>query len=351
MFYKNHGGCNMAIIRTENLKKVFPGPQLGTENIVLDGINIDIETGEIFGIIGRSGAGKSTLVRCINYLEKPTAGEIWFEDTKLSGLTQKELYKARQSMGMIFQQFNLFMQRDALRNVCYPMEIAGWDKKKARAHAAELLELVGMGEKIHAYPTQLSGGQRQRVAIARAIALDPKILLCDEATSALDPETTRDVLALLKDINKKLNITCVVITHEMSVIEQIADRVAILDRSGVAEEGPVTEVFTSPKSDTAKGFIYPEGELGALTEMTDKNHIRIVFKGNSSFEPIIAGMVLRFRQHVNILYADTKDVGGKAYGQMLLQIPDDPFVAAAMTGYLKGLGLETEEVKGDVYAH
>jgi D-methionine transport system ATP-binding protein len=230
----------MAIIRTENLKKVFPGPLPGTDNVVLDGINIGIEAGEIFGIIGRSGAGKSTLVRCINYLERPTAGEIWFEGTKLSGLSNKELYKARQSMGMIFQQFNLFMQRDALRNVCYPMEIAGWDKTKARVHAAELLELVGMGEKANAYPTQLSGGQRQRVAIARAIALDPKILLCDEATSALDSTTELKIQEALEELSR--GRTSLIIAHRLSTLRN-ADCIVVIDDEGIKQQGTHSELL------------------------------------------------------------------------------------------------------------
>ena len=340
---------NQEIIRIDRLKKAFPGPRQGEENLVLDGIDLSIHTGEIFGIIGRSGEGKSTLVRCINYLTPPTAGDVRFEGTALGSLSRKDLYKARQQMGMIFQQFNLFMQRDGLRNVCYPMEIAGWDRKKARARAAELLELVGMSDKKDAFPAQLSGGQRQRVAIARAMALQPRVLLCDEATSALDPETTRGVLALLKDINQRLGITIVVITHEMAVIEAICHRVAILDAHKVAEVGSVTEIFTRPRSLAARRLVYPDGEGAAgLEDMHSKNLIRIVFKGNSSFEPVIADMILRFRQKVNILFADTKDVGGKAFGQMILQIPDDRLVAAAMREYLHGTVLDTEEVKDHV---
>jgi D-methionine transport system ATP-binding protein len=337
------------IIKTVDLGKIFPAPGSGTGNVVLKDVNLEIETGEIFGVIGKSGAGKSTLVRCINYLERPTSGDIVFEGTPLASLSKKELYKTRQSMGMIFQLFNLLEQRDALRNVCYPMEIAGWDKKKARARAEELLRLVGMGEKLGSYPAQLSGGQRQRVAIARAIALNPKILLCDESTSALDPETTRGVLELLREINREFNITIIVITHEMQVIESICTRVAILDSSRVAEIGAVTDVFTKPKSEAAKKLVYPDGDTaGQVGIMNDKTCIRVVFNGNSSFEPVIAGMVLRFRHKVNILYADTRDVGGKAFGQMILQIPDDLLVASAMREYLSDLGLETEEVKEGV---
>jgi len=333
-----------AIIRTENLNKVFPGPQPDAVNHVLRDINLDIHQGEIFGIIGRSGAGKSTFVRCLNYLERPTSGEIFFDDIRLSGLTRKELYRTRQSMGMIFQQFNLLQQRSALRNICYPMEVAGRDRRESRERARELLSLVGMEEKADSYPSQLSGGQRQRVAIARAIALNPRILLCDEATSALDPETTRGVLALLKQINRDYGITIVVITHEMHVIESICNRVAILDESQVVEMGPVAEVFASPKSDAAKRFIFSDGErAGKLEDMRGKNIIRLVFEGNSSFEPVVASMVLKFRKEVNILFADTRDVNGEAHGQMILQLPEDEQVAASMRKYLTGLGLRTED--------
>ena len=210
------------IIKIQDLSKSFDTPD--GEIKVLDGINLEIYRGEIFGIIGVSGAGKSTLVRCINFLERPTSGKVFFDGKDLASLSQKELYRTRQSMGMIFQQFNLLMQRTALDNVCFPLEIAGTDKKTARKKAKELLELVGLPDKANSYPSQLSGGQRQRVAIARALATDPKVLLCDEATSALDPSTTREVLALLKDINKRLNVTIVVITHEMKVVEEICNR-------------------------------------------------------------------------------------------------------------------------------
>jgi D-methionine transport system ATP-binding protein len=235
---------------------------------VLEDIDLKINAGEIFGIIGRSGAGKSTLVRCINFLERPDSGEVLFDGQPLSGLTQPQLYQTRQSMGMIFQQFNLLMQRNALDNVCFPLEVAGVKRRAAKARARELLELVGLPEKAGSYPSRLSGGQRQRVAIARAIALNPKVLLCDEATSALDPETTRGVLALLRDINRSFGITIVVITHEMQVVEAICGRVAILDECRVAEEGPVSEVFANPKTAAAKRLVYPGG-CQAVEEVRD----------------------------------------------------------------------------------
>jgi D-methionine transport system ATP-binding protein len=250
------------ILHIRHLSKTFPGVNKNDEPAsVLNDVNLTIQEGEIFGVIGRSGAGKSTLVRCINYLERPTSGEIIFDGAKLSELSRKELYRARQSMGMIFQQFNLMQQRTALRNVCYPLEIAGRKKKEARARADELLSLVGMADHKNHYPSQLSGGQKQRVAIARAIALNPKILLCDEATSALDPETTGGVLALLRDINKRFNITIIVITHEMSVIESICSRLAILDETEVVEEGATEEIFANPRTDAARRLLRNVSEL------------------------------------------------------------------------------------------
>jgi len=306
---------------------------------------MEIGEGEIFGIIGKSGAGKSTLVRCINYLEKPTSGSIIFDGCELSALTRAQLYKARQSMGMIFQQFNLLMQRNALDNIRFPMEVAGWKRKDARARAYELLELVNLPDKADSYPAQLSGGQRQRVAIARAIALNPKVLLCDEATSALDPETTRGVLSLLRDINRSLNITIVVITHEMHVMETLCQRVSILDESHVVETGAVGEVFSNPKSSAARRLVYPDGEIhGQFSNNPGNRCCRIVFDGNSSFEPVIADLVLHFRHRINIMFADTRDIGGKAYGQIVVQLPEDGIIAGRMLEYIRHRGLRAEEV-------
>ncbi|MFQ7828739.1 methionine ABC transporter ATP-binding protein [Clostridium fessum] len=255
-----------AIICLEGLGKQFQTTN-GTVT-ALDDINLEILQGEIFGIIGLSGAGKSTLVRCINYLEIPTAGRVIFEGQNLSMMKESEIRKARQSMGMIFQQFNLLAQRNVLQNVCFPMEIAGVPKAEAKKRAAELLKLVGLEERMKAYPAQLSGGQKQRVAIARAMSTNPKVLLCDEATSALDPNTTKSILELLKKINRELGITVIVITHEMAVIESICDRVAIIDHSHIAESGKVSEIFSGPKSEIGRQLILGEtaGQKQALPE-------------------------------------------------------------------------------------
>jgi D-methionine transport system ATP-binding protein len=247
---------------------------------------------------------------------------------------------------MIFQQFNLLMQRNVLGNVCFPLEIAGVDKKEAVEKAKKLLSLVGLTDKTYSYPSQLSGGQKQRVAIARALATNPKVLLCDEATSALDPATTRDVLMLLKDINKRLGITIVIITHEMRVIEEICNRVAIIDSSRIAEVGRVENIFTRPKTSAARRLVFPEDR--SMENLPGKRCCRIVFDGNSSFEPVIAGMVLDFRQTVNILFADTKNIDGKAFGQIVIQLPDNELTADRMMEYLRAKNLTVEEVDGYV---
>lgn len=297
-------------------------------------INLKIEEGDIFGIIGLSGAGKSTLVRCINFLEKPTEGTVIFDGMDLGSLSHKELLKARQSMGMIFQGFNLLEQRTALKNVCYPLEIQGVGKSEAKKRAMELLEIVGLADKANAYPSKLSGGQKQRIAIARALATNPKVLLCDEATSALDPNTTRAILDLLKEINRTMGVTIVVITHEMKVIEQICNRVAVLDSSHIVEEGNVREVFLRPKSKIARELILPKSEA-AVDEVHGKRCIRIAFDGNSSFEPVISNMTLECQTAVNILGANTKNINGKAYGQMLVQLPEDENSVARIFNYLQ----------------
>lgn len=306
----------------------------------LDKIDLQINRGEIFGIIGMSGAGKSTLVRCINLLERPTEGQVLFDGQDLTVLTPAQLRQARRSMGMIFQQFNLLMQRTALENVCFPLEISGVKKEEAHKRAEELLEIVGLEDRKNSYPSQLSGGQKQRVAIARALTTNPKVLLCDEATSALDPNTTRSILKLLKDINKRLGITVVIITHEMSVIEEICQRVAIIDSSKIAEIGTVEKIFTAPKSIIGKQLVYSESKPKTQFDDTNKKYCRIVFEGETSFKPILANMILECKDVVNIMYANTRNIDGQAYGQMIIQLPPDDKTAKKMIAYL-----ETQDVK------
>ncbi len=328
------------LIQIKNLQKEY----ISQNNKVtaLDNINLNISKGDIYGIIGMSGAGKSTLVRCINFLEKPTKGTVIIGNKDLSKLNEAQLRGVRQKVGMIFQQFNLLMQRNVEDNICFPLEISGVSKKEGRKRAAELLELVGLSDKKKAYPSQLSGGQKQRVAIARALATNPEILLCDEATSALDPTTTRSILALLKDINNKLKITIIIITHEMAVVEEICDSVAIIDKGRLAESGTVEEVFSNPRTEAAKRLVYHSNT--AVKEMTGRRCIRIVFDGKSSFEPVIANMVLECRAQVNILFADTKDIKGQAFGQMVLQLPEDGMQADKIINYLRNINVNVEEL-------
>ena len=328
------------IIQIQNVTKTFVGKENQVE--ALKGISLDIQKGDIYSIIGMSGAGKSTLVRCLNFLEKPTTGTVLVENKDLSGLSEKELRRERTEIAMIFQHFNLLMQRNVVDNVCFPMEIVGVKKADARKRAMELLKIVGLAEKAKSYPAQLSGGQKQRVAIARALANNPKILLCDEATSALDPTTTKSILQLLQQINREYGITIVIITHEMAVVQEICSHVAIIDNGELAESGTVEEVFTSPKTAAAKKLVFMVNPKAA--EMHGKKCIRIVFSENSSFEPVIANMVLECKAPVNILQADTKDIGGIAHGQMILQLPEDEAAASRMIHYLKERKLTVEEV-------
>jgi D-methionine transport system ATP-binding protein len=331
------GGIRM--IQLEHLSKTFEGAAGKIE--ALQDINLTIEQGDIFGVIGLSGAGKSTLVRCINFLERPTSGRVIFDGQDLSTLSSKQLRATRRQIGMIFQSFNLLSQKKALRNVCFPMEIAGMPRAEAIARAKELLDLVGLADRADAYPSQLSGGQKQRVAIARALATNPRVLLCDEATSALDPNTTRSILELLQKINRTMGVTIVVITHEMKVIEQICNRVAVIDQSHIVECGNVAEVFVNPRSRIARELILPKSE--AVELVTGTRCIRIVFDGNSAFEPVVSNIVLECHCAVNILGADTKNIGGKAYGQMLLQLPEDESSITRVLAYLDSRKIHYEQ--------
>ncbi|MBQ5431373.1 MAG: ATP-binding cassette domain-containing protein [Lachnospiraceae bacterium] len=352
-----------AIITVENLNKTFDTKDGSFEAI--KGISLEIEAGDIYGIIGMSGAGKSTLVRCLNYLERPTSGRVLVEDKDLASLSEKELRRLRSSIGMIFQNFNLLMQKSVLANVIFPLRIAGVSKAEAKKRAKELLEVVGLPDKIHAYPAQLSGGQRQRVAIARALANNPKILLCDEATSALDPQTTESILQLLRKINQEMGVTIVIITHQMSVIREICNNVAIIEQGQLVENGLVKEIFEHPKSRAAKRLIIEgkdpdeweknNGQIGSkameyapVDLLKEHRRIRIVFTTNSSYEPVIANMILKFKTPVNILKADTKNVGGTARGEMILGLPDDTTLQQQMIDYLQERKLEVEEVEEDV---
>lgn len=355
------------MIELKNISKVFHTADGDVD--ACSNVDIKVESGEIFGIIGFSGAGKSTLIRCINLLEKPTEGTVTVDGRELTAFlperiktsaaiqgkglarkinvfkekkrAKKELLLARQNIGMIFQQFNLLMQRTALGNILFPLEIAKVPRKEAIERARELLEIVGIPDKENAYPSQLSGGQKQRVAIARALATRPKVLLCDEATSALDPTTTRSILSLLKQINKKLGITIVIITHEMSVVEEICSRVAIMEESRVVEQGRVEDIFQSPASSMARKLIFPEGKR--VNEFHGGNALRIIYDGESSYEPIIGSMILACKSPVTILYADIKQIDGKDYGQTVIRLPENETIGRKMRSYLNMHNVKFEE--------
>ena len=376
------------IISIEGLGKVF---HTGSGDFTaLEDIHLEIKKGQIQGIIGLSGAGKSTLVRCINYLERPSSGQIFFRGKSLSTMKEKEILAMRQNMGMIFQQFNLLEQRNLLRNVCFPLEIADsgcisralkeWKekkkenkekraksevndsklsstplgviiktvlggkvrKKKRIERAKELLKLVGLEGREKSYPSQLSGGQKQRVAIARALATSPEVLLCDEATSALDPKTTEQILALLKEINEKLGVTIIIITHQMSVIESVCDEVAIIDHSKIAEHGPVKELFRSPKTEIGKRLILGEGEKEAF--FGSGRRFRIAFDGKNAHDPILSELILALHTPVNILFANTKEVDGMAVGQMIIELPENIEDILHVTEFMKERGIPFEEV-------
>lgn len=322
------------MIEIKNISKQFNTADGKVE--ALKNVSISIPDGDIFGIIGMSGAGKSTLVRCINMLEHPTVGTIKIDGVNLCQLSERDLRKVRREITMIFQGFNLLMQRNCLKNVCFPLELAGKSKAEAKKRALELLDIVGLGDKANAYPSQLSGGQQQRVAIARALATNPKVLLCDEATSALDPTTTNSILELIRSINEKLGITVIIITHQMSVVESVCKHVAILDNGEVAEQGEVTAVFAHPKSEAARRLVFPEGDFGPpLAGKSGEHFIRVIFNGaNATCSPIIARMAVEKGIEASIAYASTKSIGGKAYGSMLLGINGNDETVAAAIKYL-----------------
>lgn len=336
------------MIEIKNLSKTFSGS--GNTVEALKNISITIADGDIYGIIGMSGAGKSTLVRCINMLEHPTEGSVLIDGCDLGALSEAELRKIRRNVTMIFQSFNLLAQRTCLKNICFPLELAGVPKAEAKKRAMELLELVGLPDKADSYPAQLSGGQQQRIAIARALATDPKILLCDEATSALDPNTTHSVLSLIKDINKKLGITVIIITHQMSVVEEVCNKVAILDHGEVVEEGAVSDVFSKPQSAAAKKLVFPDGVADTLPLKENEHHLRVVFNGaDATNTPLIAKLAMDKGIAANILGASTKSIEGMAYGNMLLGISGDENTVQEAISYLSEISnVITEEVDQDV---
>lgn len=332
------------MIQIKNLCKTYDGA--AGKVTALNNIDLTVNDGEIYGIIGMSGAGKSTLVRCINMLERPTSGDIVIDGVSMTSLSPAQLREARRNITMIFQGFNLLMQKNCLKNVCFPMELAGVPKDKAAKRAAELLEMVGLPDKAKAYPAQLSGGQQQRVAIARALATDPKVLLCDEATSALDPNTTHSILGLIREINRRLGITVIVITHQMSVVEEICTHVAILDNGEIVEKGAVGTVFASPKSAAARRLVFPNGADECVSNPLHEKRLRIIFNGaKAASTPWIARMAQEKNVLVNIVSAATRTIDDKTYGSMLLGVLGGPEKTQAVKEYLGSIeNVTVEEV-------
>ncbi len=333
------------IIRIDGLCKTFGAGGGAVE--ALRNIDLTVERGDIFGIIGLSGAGKSTLVRCMNLLEKPTTGRVVVNGRDLMAMNDRELRRERQKISMIFQGFNLLMQRTSLENICFPLELAGVKREEARKKARELLEIVDLPDKADAYPVQLSGGQKQRIAIARALASDPEVILCDEATSALDPKTTQSILDLLKKLNRELGVTVVVITHEMRVVEQICNRVAILDGGVIQETGLVSDVFSNPRTEAGRRLVLPDGDK--IHVLPQNRLVRLVFNGASASLPIISTLAIEQGIKLSVLEADTRSIGEKTFGSMVLGLPEDETEAARALIYLREIsGVTAEEVTGYV---
>ena len=324
------------MIEIKNLSKTFKTADGSLD--ALKNVSLTINDGDIYGVIGMSGAGKSTLVRCINMLERPTEGQILIDGVDMGSLSSKQLRDARRNITMIFQSFNLLMQRNCLKNICFPLELEGMKKEDAKKRALELLEIVGLPDKAKAYPAQLSGGQQQRIAIARALATNPKVLLCDEATSALDPNTTHSILNLIRDINKKLGITVIIITHQMSVVEETCNRVAILDNGTVVEQGEVSTVFAHPQSAAAKRLVFPDASDEIFAPASDEHRIRVVFNGAfATNTPLITKMAMDEGIAANILAASTRCIGDKVYGNMLLGIPGGDNELERASKYLQSM--------------
>ena len=334
------------MIEIKHLSKSFATADHTVE--ALKDINITVNDGDIYGVIGMSGAGKSTLVRCINMLERPTEGTVCIDGVDMGALPEKDLRKIRRNITMIFQGFNLLMQRTCLDNICFPLELDGVPKAKARKHAEELLQVVGLESKAKSYPAQLSGGQQQRIAIARALATNPKVLLCDEATSALDPKTTQSILELIRDINQRLGITVIIITHQMSVVEEICNRVAILDGGCVVEEGDVASIFARPQSAAARRLVFPDNAEELMEQRDNERVVRVVFNGaHAAATPIITQMAIDEHIAANIRYAATRCINDQVFGTMLLGLPDDDAVLARAIQYLTRADIMVEEVQRD----
>ena len=338
------------MITLENVTKVYGHK---TQVKALNGISLSVKAGEIFGIIGKSGAGKSTLVRCINMLERPTSGKVIIDERDMTTLSNSRLRRERKSIGMIFQHFNLLSSRTVFDNIAFPLELTDTPKEIIRNKVEGLLELVGLSDRKSNYPSQLSGGQKQRVGIARALASDPKILLCDEATSALDPQTTTAILALLQDINKRLGITIIVITHEMAVVKDICDRVAVIEGGYIKECGRVVDIFTNPQSETMQEFVksiinteMPRGitRLGITNEPKEGSDmlVRVRFKGNITTKPLMAQVIRHSNADLSVLYGNIDYIQDEPFGYLIFSIIGDMESQIRAFNYIESLPVESE---------
>lgn len=348
------------MIQLSHIEKTYDSPSGPVK--ALKGIDLTIERGEIFGIIGLSGAGKSTLIRCINMLERPTAGKVIVDGQDMTAMSEKELRKARKNIGMIFQHFNLLSSATVYDNIAFPLRLSHTPEAEIKKKVLPLLELVGLADKAHQYPSQLSGGQKQRVGIARALASEPKVLLCDEATSALDPQTTRSILELIQDINRKLSLTVVVITHEMQVIKDICDKVAVIENGVIAEQGTVLEVFTNPQKPITKDFIsvllsnelpaaFRGGEVSKEPLPGAYLLLRLTFIGESADDPVLAGMIRKFLEiEVTMLFGNLDQIKSTPFGRMIIGITGPEAKIQEAIQYLRQQDLK-EEVIGYVCRH
>lgn len=342
------------MIQLEHISKSFVTAS-GTVHAVQD-VNLQIGEGEIFGIIGFSGAGKSTLVRCINLLERPTEGRVIVDGEDLTAMDLKKLREVRKKIGMIFQHFNLMRSRTVFQNIAFPLKKSGLSKAEKEKKIESLLELVGLSDKKDAYPSQLSGGQKQRVAIARALANDPKVLLCDEATSALDPQTTQSILKLLKQVNETLGITIVLITHEMAVVKDICDRVAIMEQGRVVEEGDTVSVFSHPKEAMTKDFIDTASNLGKIHDLIADGHslteiqpgeqmVLLTYSGSNAGQPLISALAEKFSVSANIIYGNIDYLKGKPLGKLVVTLSGEKEAMDQAIDYIRSLGVEMEVMK------
>lgn len=350
-FYKN-GGWSM--IRLERVSKVFD-TVAGNVHAVNE-VNLTIQDGEIFGIIGFSGAGKSTLVRCINLLEKPTTGKVWIDDDELTSLNEKELRNVRKKIGMIFQHFNLMKSRTVYQNIAFPLKGSNLTKEEKDKKILSLLELVDLSDKKDAYPSQLSGGQKQRVAIARALANDPKVLLCDEATSALDPQTTKSILKLLKEVNKKMGITIVLITHEMAVIKEICDRVAVMEKGNVVEEGNILDVFCNPQAQVTKNFIATTSNISKVYEMIEngseltniKNDgylVKLNYNAVNTSKALISEVTRKYNVDTNIIFGNIEVIKDSPLGDLVVVFKGEKHMIEEAISYIEKHDVKVEVLK------